>query len=739
MSNKETDTLLSPEENERVQHLFSQYHQIADLLRTSLDAEQAQAALVVVADLTEAAQNLFVKSLAKENEQDAADILAGINAFSQFKEVRKAARRGLLRLESSKIRPQWKPPVKQVSAVQVTISNPPRFWKGFVTQTREEGEMQLLLGWEQGFEYNEIRLFSFLLDYWNNGIKDFFDETGTKRHTNERINTLRSNLPNNSLVECSLAEGKRLIEEALSVNEWRNLPPVQEYRNQLPLLNKLIFQATDLGEDRGRTFVTPDLETQEVVVNFLGAWTFGDFGLAYHLLTDDCDIRDNLSHSEWVSQRRQWHQEAKPLRMELSFVHDLPPRQSALWLPSSVSKTAAIQKKEVEVGWSVEMLDTPLSGILKEMPFRTALNKETSRSWFWTSYALVRVDNAWRIQKQTDEGLSLQATTIDDLQKRIKENEDVLEKLVQQQRHTPDAQKFLEEASWRLSQMLHCYDALIARLPLDYEINEQAYSSAVLTGNPERMMVYLERMIERFPQNRVNNLQRLGATMVGLAERYNERNMAERADQLLKRAEETLREAISINDDAAGHMLLGELLINANRNAEAEAELLLAKERTHTEEIEASIEAGLGNIAMRTERLAKAITHFEYVSKLNPQYPDVWFSLGFAHRLSGQMNEAEQIYRHAIEIDPHDPRLYGELTAIYMAHEEPDKAISLLENGLRIAPNSAILHALLASTLFANGNQREAQRHLEAAENINPELEIVRDVKLQISNQQKKS
>ncbi len=222
MSNKETDTVLSPEETERVQRLISQYQQIAELLRTSLDQEQAQAALVVVADLTEAGQMAFVKALVREKETAAADLLTGINTFSQLKEVRKEARRGLLRLESNKVLPQWQPPVQAPLAAQASISHPPRFWQGFVSQTREEGEMQLLLCWEQGFEYNEVRLFSFVLNYWSDGVKDFFVEAGRKRLINERLNELRTNLSDNVIVDCTLAEGKRLIEEALAVNQWHH-------------------------------------------------------------------------------------------------------------------------------------------------------------------------------------------------------------------------------------------------------------------------------------------------------------------------------------------------------------------------------------------------------------------------------------------------------------------------------------------------------------------------------------
>ena len=621
MSNKEANTVLSPEETERVQRLFSQYHQIAELLHTSLDQEQAQVALTIVGDLTQTAQVAFVKSLAKENETDAADILTGINIFSQLKEVRKEARRGLLRLESGKVRPQWKPPMKDTPAVPVSISKPPRFWKGFVSQTREEGEMQLLLCWEQGSEYTEIHLFSFVLNYWENGVKALFMQVGNKRTINERVNELRTGMPNNAIVDCTLAEGKRLIEEALSVNTWHNVEPSQDYRNQLPTLNRLIFQATDLGEDSGNTLITPELETQEVLVNFLGAWTFGDFGLAYDLLTEDCEIRDNLPRDEWIKQHRQWYQEAKPLRMELGFVHDIPAQQGALWLPSSMSRT--VEKKDVEVGWSVELIDTPLSGTLKEMPFRTATNKETGRSWFWTRYSLIRVNNAWRIQKVADEGLALQGATTDYLQKHIKEQEETLEQFIEQQRQNQNQnlETFLETISWRLTQLLHFYDTLIPQLPLDYEICKQAYGSSVLTGDPERKMVYLERMTQRFTEDRADNLRRLGAALAVIGDLDAQRDMDARANQMLKRSEETLREAISIDEDALSHVLLGELLISVDRYAEAEAELLIAKERPHTEQVEARIETGLGSIAMEGDRMAEAITHYQRVSELDPQYP----------------------------------------------------------------------------------------------------------------------
>jgi Flp pilus assembly protein TadD len=96
------------------------------------------------------------------------------------------------------------------------------------------------------------------------------------------------------------------------------------------------------------------------------------------------------------------------------------------------------------------------------------------------------------------------------------------------------------------------------------------------------------------------------------------------------------------------------------------------------------------------------------------------------------MDKAEQHYLHAIEIDLTDPRPYSELAAIYASRKEWDKAVDLLRRGLQTMPDSAVLHALIASVLGEQGNRREAQRHLATAESIDPELPLVKLVKEQL-------
>ncbi|HEU5229670.1 MAG TPA: tetratricopeptide repeat protein [Ktedonobacteraceae bacterium] len=729
---KETDSLLSAEEHHQIEHLLAHYHQIAEHLHTSSEQTQAEGTLNDIIALSEPAQIALLKSLSKEQHSDAADIVAGMNALSPNKEVRKEARRSLIRLEATKIYPQWTPPITRAPAVQVHIANPPRLWKSWVSQTREEGEVELVLCWEQGYDYSEARLLIFQLDYWNEGIKEVIVDHGSKRRIDDYIETMRTQLADIPKVTCTLAEAKRLIEEALSVHTWRGTEPSRSYRNNLPTINNLLLQTTtDLGEDRRFTFINPELEEPEVVINFIGAWSMGDYGLAYDLLSANSNIRDHLSRDEWIAQHRAWADEAHPARLELGFVHERERSQSAIWLPTPAIGSRSTTRKEIEIGWSLELLDTPLNGTLQEMPMGTAINKETNRHWFWTAYTLIREEDAWRIQNITDEGAHCQSLSIRELQQRIIEYEKVVEERIKQ-RET-NSQDLIEELSWRLTQLMHFYDALIALLPLDYDVHLQAYKAALAIGNPELMMVYLERMAQRFAEGRGDAMRRLASTLISLAYKYETPEMAARQEHFLTRAEETVREVIALEPRRAiNHILLGELLINQERNDEAETEFQLAKDLAPNQDEESTIEAGLGNIAMRRERLKEAIPHYLRVAELDPAYPGIWFNLGFAHRLLGEFEAAKTYYQRAIQAETSDIRPYSELTAIFMNQGDVQQAREIAEQGVRAHPNSAPLRAILASVLIEIGDKNAAQQQLAQAEAIDPTLEVVQRVRQQM-------
>src|SRR5207245_867512 len=100
---RESDALLPQEENERVQHLLDQFHQIAGELHASTNQEEVEAILTDINRLAEPSQVAFLKALSRENENDAADIVIALNELSPHKSIRKEARRSLLRLEAAKV------------------------------------------------------------------------------------------------------------------------------------------------------------------------------------------------------------------------------------------------------------------------------------------------------------------------------------------------------------------------------------------------------------------------------------------------------------------------------------------------------------------------------------------------------------------------------------------------------------------------------------------------------------
>ncbi len=744
---KETGITPSPEDEAQMQQLLAQYHQIATNLHSSQTQDEAEAAITDIDDLTETAQMVLLKALARETNSDAADVLQALHELSPNKAVRKEARRGLIRLEGSKVYPRWQPPVDRSLLVQL-VRQPPRFWKGYVTQSREEGEVQLILTWEEGYDYNEVRMMTFLLDFWERGVKDFVIENFTKRSFDEHMRELQNRISDITLLDATLAEGRRLIEDALSVNKWRGTTPHKEYRHHLPTINQLVLEAPNVGEDRrkpGETFINPALEPDEVAATFTGAWGLGDYALAYDLLSSDSRLHEGLERDEWIERRRNWVNEAHPTRIELSLVHEhesLAQQSSGLWVPT-LSRSRSTTRKEVELIWSLEIGETPLSGTLPEMPLGTIVYKETGRHWYWTVFTLAQEEGRWRIQSISDEGANMQGLSIEDLQKRIEEENKRIEEISNrpQSNKREEVQANYEEAARVMLHSMFYDDALLVKLPLDQAIYEDAFDRAMTLGNFERAAAYLDRIAQRFGQGRAEHLQRLGVLQSMLAESYQQHGLRERSEHFFELAESTLSQALAISNSVIGHVRIAEILINHNvRLEEAETHLnqaaALAASNASNDEL-AMVEADLGSLAMLREQPENALQHFQRAAGLNPALENIWFSTGMVQRILKRFEEAEATFKHAIEVEPQDFRTYAELAAIYMNRQQFAQARETLEHGIHNLPNSAYLRALLATVFLESGDRRRAQSMLEEAVRINPEDPMVQAVREEMTKRKK--
>src|SRR5215471_15639258 len=178
-ADKQRASSVPDKDNDWLAQSLARRHEIAEELHKSTSRAQAETALAELTEIDEASQMALLKALAKQNDTDAADVLLAINELAPNKAIRKEARRALIHLAGAKVYPGWTPEPEAGPAIAVI--NPPRFWKGYVTEKREEGEIEVVLCWEQGFEYGEGRLMAFMLDFWKDGIKQFVTEVGSKR------------------------------------------------------------------------------------------------------------------------------------------------------------------------------------------------------------------------------------------------------------------------------------------------------------------------------------------------------------------------------------------------------------------------------------------------------------------------------------------------------------------------------------------------------------------------------
>ncbi|MGH2478165.1 MAG: hypothetical protein ACRDHW_00700 [Ktedonobacteraceae bacterium] len=440
---KDVQPQLSPDDEARIQTVIEHRPAIAAELHASTSQRQAEEALAPAFMMNEATQMALLKRLVHTRDTEAADLLLAIHELAPEKTVRKEARRALIQLTGAKIYPSWSSEPEPGAGV-LGVENAPRFWKGVAAEVRETGEMQVTLCWEQGFQYDEARIMSFLLDFWREGVKDFFTEVGSKHKIEERLKSLQESTRRfeagatpAASVDCTLAEGRRLLNEALEANRWRKTEPHKDFRHHLPLIQQLVLHAQKMGEDRGRTFIARDQEPDLVAANFAGGWSMGDYGLCYDLLTSSSPLREGHTRDEWVEMRRTWHNEAHPARFEMYFLHEreLAP-QSTLWLPTSALSTRASKPREIELSWSLELVETQLSGTLPEMPMGTAVYKETGRHWFWAIFTLAEENGVWRISRIADEGATIQSLPQNELQQRVTEHNERIQQIMRE--HQPD-------------------------------------------------------------------------------------------------------------------------------------------------------------------------------------------------------------------------------------------------------------------------------------------------------------
>lgn len=738
---------LDADQERQVAELLAGVPALAESLRAAAPEgrDALTTRLVAVSDAPEPVALAFALRLGDvrgDAARDAADVAQAMGELEARRDVAREARRARLRLRSTGApatlpiaaaapvaSPSAAAPMRQVDTHATPLITPsrattpapqsPRLTLAFASRTRERGEIVLVLGWQEGSDPNFVRGHVFELGFWQAGVRDFslVEPMSRGRFERDVLAPLRED--DVELVPVTWAQARRLVLEALDVNEWHGSQPHTDFQRHRALVTARLLDVPDDATARAeveaeearaatagdRFLISGELEPDEVALNWLGSWSFGDFALAYDLLANDHAIRAKESRAEYIALRRQWAKEAEPSGLRVALVREQERRATALWVPGAAGVVGAGERKDVEAFWSLVLREVEMGGQMDELPLATMTSKETGRHWYWTGYTLARdrASGLWLIARSRDEGATSQSLTVEELQKRVGEAHETVQRITASPPPDPrseEAAQALETITGALTSSLHYRDALMVRLPLDEANYRDAIVDARTLGNHERAAAIIERMGGRFG-NETRNRFELGVEQYLVAEQYAQQGLVEAESAWLERAVGTLTAVVEAEPTAEHLQGLGELLARQGHYHQAEARL---REGIAADPQRAMLYSDL------SDALMGRITGENLDEPAEPSDEE----------RRAVAREALGALREAAKLDNTIAGLYARMGAIYDLLGQPEDALIALEEGVRHDPGDAAAHYALGSLLLAREKPAEALPHLETAVQLNP-------------------
>lgn len=744
------------------------------------DAQAQRLAPVVAAD--EAVQLVFAARLGDVRGPEAtaaAEVALALGELGAAREVARTARRALMRLRSAGAAPALEiaaGPAPSVAATPPPLVAPaaPRLVEAHVTRTRDEGDLVMILAWQEGADPGIVRGCVLTIDFWRSGVQslELTSPMRRQRFLEETVHGLRAG-EQHETVEITWAQARRLLQEALAVNEWLGVEPDAEYRRHQTLITARLLDAPDSDEAReaiaeeearaaregDRPYVATDLEPDEVVANWLGAWTFRDYGLAYDLLADDHALHQGQTREEFIAVRRGWADEAKPASLRLTLVREQAQRASALWVPGAAGTIGAGGRRDLEAFWSITLTESPVGGMLDELPLATISSAETGRHWYWTGYTVERdrAAGVWRIARSRDEGAASQALSVEELQQRMQRAREETEKITAApppQADTEAVENALRALTGALTAGLHYEDALIVKLPLDEALYRQAVQDAESIGSYERAAALLERMRTRFP-GQARTSSELGVQYYLMAMQVARLGDADAERLWLDRATGAFEQAVRIEPAAEYLQALGEIRLQQGYATQAVARL---REAIAQDASRAGAHASLANALMgevsgenlddptalsslaegeRTARIQAAgraaLAELREAARLDRALPHLFARMGAIYDVLGQPEDALLAFQEAVRQDPADVEARMTLGSLLLGTKQYEAGVGELEEAARLAPQHIGVRVMLAAGYIEQQRWREAERELNFVDEVRPGLPQVADLRTRMA------
>lgn len=147
------------------------------------------------------------------------------------------------------------------------------------------------------------------------------------------------------------------------------------------------------------------------------------------------------------------------------------------------------------------------------------------------------------------------------------------------------------------------------------------------------------------------------------------------------------------------------------------AEVLLEREPDHVH-----LRNDAAQIYMALGQPAKALAHFEAVTRLQPNVAAAWYNEGTAFEALGRRDDARAKYAHAIELDPKYSVALNNSGALLLREGRIADARTLFERAVTADRLNADAHANLGLALIAGGDADGGLARVEQAIAIRPEL-----------------
>lgn len=718
---------------ERLAALTAMIPDVAAALRAADGRDALIDALRSFAELPTGEQQALALALGQQRDalgEQSADVAEAIAELSEDRAAAKEARRSVIRLRSAGARPSISVPraAAVLSGEAAVTSVTPQFVDAWASRTRERSEVKLAIIWTRPTSQVDIDGYFLSLNFWEGRIEGVrhVEPMTQKRFEREVLDTARTE-DHFSWVHVTEAQTRALIDDVLDQQTWREEPATPEWAEVESIVLRRLAEVTpDFAVTRRLLDGEPGEE--ETLVNFWGSWCFGDYGLAYELLSDRHLIRERETREAFIALRRQWYAEAHPARFQIGAVVQQAQEQSGIWLPgtSAVSQN----RKNLMLFWSAELQETPITGQMSEMPLATIVNPDTGRHWFWQTVTMERDPNqgVWVVGRIRDDGLTAQSQPIDDLLKRSDERWKEAEQVAEQTYDTEEAARNQSLNVLSLAnEALSLGETALMRLPTDRSLHEKLHDEAAQIGLWDRAAAITHRMLTHFT-DKPRFLRDLSALDFRKAS-----SLAEAGDEVgsvrwLRLAQDAGREAVELDRTPESLVILAELLLSSGELEEAES---LLRESIAIQETTGAW-ADLGDILMRQGKQRDAVSAFERAQHLEPQSPEIRWRLGRALELAERPTEARLVYEDALATDENDAMAHGLLGNLLIEQQDFDTAELHLERALQLGLLSAQLLTQLAYIASQKQQFDKAQGLLAQAAQLDPSL--ANDVKHLLTN-----